>query len=268
MAKKRTIGNWTTKGCPHCGKPLLSAALNGLYLWLQDHVSGAETSDIVRVFGGTIATRSNQLQQLYLRDLVVRTQTGKRNSYHWKAKNVRETIIKDPGKAWREVDLFLRVHGHLPDQNCGAPWVFAKCKYTMNGEPINAQNEPVEDLRKDPKYIARENEVREEQKKWLGQNHENHDTKPITYTERSEVMHYRNGREAKNGDRIVQLDTQGNVTAVGVLYDAKPGNDYCNGVIAPIQHQQTTACMVDCLHLDDVKELLAKAGLDKRPEGR
>lgn len=38
-------------------------------------------------------------------------------------------------------------------------------------------------------------------------------------------MHYRNGREAKNGDRVVQLDYYGKITAVGVLYDAVEGND-------------------------------------------
>ena len=84
-------------------------------------------------------------------------------------------------------------------------------------------------------------------------------------------MHYRNGREAKNGDKIVQIGgygTTAQVTAVGVLYDAKPGNDHCNGSIAPIQTPQTSACLCDCLHVDDVAELLASAGLDKRPEGK
>ena len=81
-------------------------------------------------------------------------------------------------------------------------------------------------------------------------------------------MHYRNGREAKNGDKIVQLDYSGNVTAFGVLHSAVPGNDYCNGQIAAIQHLQTTACMVDCLHIDDVATLLTDAGLLERPEGK
>lgn len=80
-------------------------------------------------------------------------------------------------------------------------------------------------------------------------------------------MHYRNGREAKNGDRIVQLNN-GKIEAVGVLYDAVAGNDYCNGQIAPTQHPQTTACMCDCLHVDDLAEILAAQGLDKRPEGK
>ena len=83
-------------------------------------------------------------------------------------------------------------------------------------------------------------------------------------------MHYRNGREAKNGDKIVQIGGYGSgvqITAVGVLYDAKPGNDYCNGSIAPIQETPTSACLVDCLHVDDVAEMLREKGLDKRPAG-
>jgi hypothetical protein len=59
--------------------------------------------------------------------------------------------------------------------------------------------------------------------------------------------HYRNGREAKNGDKVVQLDHEGKIKQLGVLYDAVPGNDYCNGQIAPIQQDVTGACMVDCL---------------------
>lgn len=82
-------------------------------------------------------------------------------------------------------------------------------------------------------------------------------------------MHYRNGREAKNGDKIIQLTMDGaQVAAVGVLYDAKPGNDFCNGYIAPIQHPVASACLCDCLHVDDLAELLKKEGLDKRPNGK
>lgn len=80
-------------------------------------------------------------------------------------------------------------------------------------------------------------------------------------------MHYRNGREAKNGDKIVQLDG-GKVVAFGVLHSAVPGNDYCNGQIAVIQHAQQGACMVDCLHVDDVAEFLAEKGLAQRPTGK
>lgn len=82
-------------------------------------------------------------------------------------------------------------------------------------------------------------------------------------------MHYRNGREAKNGDKVVKLDfNSGKVVAFGVLHSATPGNDYCNGNIAPVQPTNEGACMCDCLHIDDLADLLSAKGLDKRPEGK
>lgn len=84
-------------------------------------------------------------------------------------------------------------------------------------------------------------------------------------------MHYRNGREAKNGDKIVQIGGYGASAAIvtlGTLYDATPGNDHCNGSIAPIQNPVTAACLCDCLHVDDLAEILKKEGLDKRPAGK
>ena len=85
-------------------------------------------------------------------------------------------------------------------------------------------------------------------------------------------MHYRNGREAKNGDKIVRLNcSSGHIEAFGTLCDAVPGNDYCNGTIqvggAPSEYD-SYACMCDCLHIDDVSEILGEKGLDKRPEGK
>lgn len=82
-------------------------------------------------------------------------------------------------------------------------------------------------------------------------------------------MHYRNGREAKNGDKVVQIGGYGSAGAVrievvGVLFDAKPGNNFCNGQIAPTSGV-VTACLCDCLHVDDLAALLAEKGLDKRP---
>ena len=81
-------------------------------------------------------------------------------------------------------------------------------------------------------------------------------------------MHYRNGREAKNGDSIVQIEN-GVIKNVGVLHDAKPGNDYCNGVMLKTDFPgPTAACLVDCLHADDVAEMLKEKGMDKRPAGK
>lgn len=89
-------------------------------------------------------------------------------------------------------------------------------------------------------------------------------------------MHYRNGREAKNGDMVVQLQLDGKQpTAVGRLQNAVPGNDTCNGQIVVTGSQSdygaavvVGACLCDCLHVDDVAALLVGAGLDKRPTGK
>lgn len=84
-------------------------------------------------------------------------------------------------------------------------------------------------------------------------------------------MHYRNGREAKNGDQIVQIGGYGSgaeIVAVGILYNAKPGNDYCNGNIASTAQHNAAACLCDCLHVDDLAAILTEKGLDKRPEGK
>lgn len=81
-------------------------------------------------------------------------------------------------------------------------------------------------------------------------------------------MHYRNGREAQNGDPVVQIEN-GKVKQIGVLHDAKPGNDYCNGQILPTAFPgPVAACLVDCLHADDLAEILKEKGLDKRPDGK
>ncbi len=82
-------------------------------------------------------------------------------------------------------------------------------------------------------------------------------------------MHYRNGREAQNGDKVVSLGfSGGKIEAFGVLHSAVAGNDYCNGYIAPIQPTNQGACLCDCLHVDDLAAILAEHGLDKRPEGK
>jgi hypothetical protein len=64
-------------------------------------------------------------------------------------------------------------------------------------------------------------------------------------------MHYKNGREAKNGDKIVMIPSYGN-PIVGILYDAQTGNDHCNGKLAPINTNDPSPNLKECLHLDDV----------------
>lgn len=79
-------------------------------------------------------------------------------------------------------------------------------------------------------------------------------------------MHYRNGREAKNGDQVLQIGFGGEIR-VGVLFNAQPGSDYCNGSLAtPVSG--SGACLIDCIHVEDIMAILAEKGLDKRPAGK
>ncbi len=91
-------------------------------------------------------------------------------------------------------------------------------------------------------------------------------------------MHYRNGREAKNGDKVVQLSASYRtatdadpirITGFGILFDAVPGNEFCNGNIAPLLGGPVVgACLCDCIHADDLAAILTEKGLDKRPAGK
>lgn len=64
-------------------------------------------------------------------------------------------------------------------------------------------------------------------------------------------MHYKNGREAKNGDKVICIPSYGAPVA-GILYDATPGNDYCNGRIAITSSSDPCPNLKDCLHADDI----------------
>lgn len=82
-------------------------------------------------------------------------------------------------------------------------------------------------------------------------------------------MHYRNGREAKNGDLVIQFHHNGSgALQVGRVKDATPGNDYCNGFIDPTMTSESLACLIDCLHVDDLAAILAQHGLATRPAGK
>ena len=63
-------------------------------------------------------------------------------------------------------------------------------------------------------------------------------------------MHYKNGREAKNGDKVVLIPSYGS-PVIGILYDAVAGNDFCNGSIAPIKPGDPCPNLKECLHWED-----------------
>lgn len=64
-------------------------------------------------------------------------------------------------------------------------------------------------------------------------------------------MHYKNGRIAQNGDKVVQV-VKGQIPVAGILYDAIAGNDACNGRIAVTSPNDPYACLYNVLHADDV----------------
>jgi hypothetical protein len=78
-------------------------------------------------------------------------------------------------------------------------------------------------------------------------------------------MHYKNGREAKNGDMIMLL-ANFSKPVVGILYDAKPGNDFCNGQVALISASDPCPCLNECLHIDDVKAAITQSLTPPKPE--
>lgn len=66
-------------------------------------------------------------------------------------------------------------------------------------------------------------------------------------------MHYKNGREAKVGDKVVGKDCNGNPIG-GILLRGVAESTTCNGYILPLSVAEMNWRLVtlgDCLHLDD-----------------
>lgn len=68
-------------------------------------------------------------------------------------------------------------------------------------------------------------------------------------------MHYKNGREAKNGDKVLVIPSYGS-PYIGILYDAQAGNDFCNGKVAVISPADPMPNLKEVLHLEDVRAAL------------
>jgi hypothetical protein len=80
---------------------------------------------------------------------------------------------------------------------------------------------------------------------------------------KDDLMHYKNGREAKNGDKVMLIPASGSPPVCGILYDATAGNDYCNGRIAVTSSNDPYPNLKECLHLDDAKALLDGKAADE-----
>jgi hypothetical protein len=65
-------------------------------------------------------------------------------------------------------------------------------------------------------------------------------------------MHYKNGREAKAGDVVLNLST-GNT---GILHTVNAGSESCNGRIARVTSNDDYVTIGECLHLDDIRAAL------------
>lgn len=63
--------------------------------------------------------------------------------------------------------------------------------------------------------------------------------------------HYGNGREAKNGDKVVLISSYGPPVA-GILYDAVAGIDSCNGRIALTSQNDPMPDLRNVLHIEDI----------------
>jgi hypothetical protein len=63
-------------------------------------------------------------------------------------------------------------------------------------------------------------------------------------------MHYKNGRPAQSGDKVVNV-TNGNAI-VGILHSVNAQTTTCNGRIAAITPNDPYVNIGDCLHADDV----------------
>lgn len=64
-------------------------------------------------------------------------------------------------------------------------------------------------------------------------------------------MHYKNGRVAKNGDKVVLISPY-SPAAAGILYGAVAGNNDCNGRIAATSPSDPCADLKHVLHIDDI----------------
>lgn len=59
-------------------------------------------------------------------------------------------------------------------------------------------------------------------------------------------MHYKNGREAKPGDKVVTPH------GMGILHSVTAQSTTCNGRIAPISQNDPYVTLSECLHVDDI----------------
>lgn len=63
-------------------------------------------------------------------------------------------------------------------------------------------------------------------------------------------MHYKNGRKAQPGDKIIHLPTG----QLGMLHSPNAGSATCNGRLAPISQNDAWVTIGECLHVEDIEK--------------
>lgn len=67
-------------------------------------------------------------------------------------------------------------------------------------------------------------------------------------------MHYRNGREAKPGDKVIHLSTG----MSGIIYSLNPDVGTCNARIAEMRPYDSYVTVGDLVHAEDVDAAFPK----------
>ncbi len=70
-------------------------------------------------------------------------------------------------------------------------------------------------------------------------------------------MHYRNGREAKPGDKVIGINS--GVPVAGILHSLQAGSDTCNARVAQNSGNDPYVSVKDLIHVDDLPAPVAPA---------
>lgn len=62
-------------------------------------------------------------------------------------------------------------------------------------------------------------------------------------------MHYKNGRPAKQGDKVLNLESGQS----GILHSLNAESNTCNGRLTATSASDSYVTLKECLHIDDVK---------------
>ena len=80
-------------------------------------------------------------------------------------------------------------------------------------------------------------------------------------------MHYKNGREAKPGDKVIHLPPHAPASS-GIIHSLNAGAQTCNARLASTSPSDPYVNLSDCVHADDVAAAFAPATVaqDGKPD--